>query len=226
VSLDDDRVELLEGIIVAERASDPPHATACLAAVALTGAASSRAAVRVQLPLVLGSSVPEPDVAVVPGHLRDYGAIHPGFRAARGRGRDSSLAQDRLTKAAIYATAAIPDYWIVNLRGHIVEVMRAPDTRAARYNAGHGRVAGTRLELAGLPGASVLGRRSASRRLIDALPSCSSMRIATGRPLTASRRPIAASARPRFRWRGVMRANDDRHRRLRSAAPSGSPTRC
>ena len=154
----DDRVELLEGVIVAEPPSDPPHATGVsLAASVLAAAVGTRAAVRVQLPLVVGRlSLPEPDVAVVPGHLRDYSARHPASALLVIEVADSSLVQDRLTKAGIYAAGAIPDYWIVNLRTRTVEVFRAPDPEAARYRKTTTAAAGTRLELAALPGVTVL----------------------------------------------------------------------
>jgi len=153
-----DRVELLEGVIVAEPPSDPPHATGVnLAASVLTGAVGARAAVRVQVPLVVGRlSLPEPDVAVVPGHLRDYSTRHPTSALLVIEVADSSLVQDRLTKGAIYAAGGIPDYWIVNLRTRTVEVFRAPDPEAARYRQTTTAAAGTRLELVALPGVTVL----------------------------------------------------------------------
>jgi len=153
----DDRVELLEGVIVAEPPSDPPHATGVsLAAAALAAAVGARAAVRVQLPLMIGRlSLPEPDVAVVPGHLRDYSTRHPTSALLVIEVADSSLAQDRLTKAAIYAAGGIPDYWIVNLRTRSIEVFRLPDPEAARYGRTTAAGAGARLELAALPSVSV-----------------------------------------------------------------------
>ena len=154
----DDRVELLEGVIVAEPPSDPPHATGVnLAASVLTGAVGARAAVRVQVPLVVGRlSLPEPDVAVVPGHLRDYSTRHPTSALLVIEVADSSLVQDRLTKGAIYAAGGIPDYWIVNLRTRTVEIFRAPDPEAALYRQTTTAAAGTRLELVALPGVTVL----------------------------------------------------------------------
>jgi Uma2 family endonuclease len=46
---------------------------------------------------------------------------------------DSSLPTDRLTKATIYAAAGIAEYWIVNLRDGVVEVLRDPDRAARQY---------------------------------------------------------------------------------------------
>lgn len=46
-----------------------------------------------------------------------------------------SLAQDRLTKSAIYARAGVPCYWIVNLRDLCVEVYRDPDRWKSEYRS-------------------------------------------------------------------------------------------
>ena len=152
-----DRVELLEGVIVAEPPSDPPHAAGVsLAASALTAAVGQRAAVRVQLPLLVGRlSLPEPDVAVVPGHLRDYSTHHPTSALLVIEVADSSLVQDRLTKAAIYAAGGIPEYWIVNLRDDCVEVRRQPEPEKRRYASIAIARRGERIEPVGLPGISV-----------------------------------------------------------------------
>jgi len=153
----DDRVELLEGVVVAMSPRNPPHdAAVSLAATALTVAVADRASVRCQLSLVLGQhSVPEPDVAVVSGHARDYGRAHPRTALLVVEVADTSLAQDRITKAAIYAAAGIPECWIVNLRDGCVEVHRAPDREAGRYTEARTARAGEGLDLAALPGVSL-----------------------------------------------------------------------
>jgi len=153
----DDRVELLEGVIVSMAPQNPRHAAGTSRAdYAVRAAIGNRATVRVQLPLVLSLySVPEPDVAVVPGHRNDYDTAHPTTALLVIEVADASLVPDRLTKGAIYAAAGIPEYWIVDLRDDRVEILRAPDRKAARY--GETRVVGPgeRLELAALPGAVV-----------------------------------------------------------------------
>lgn len=68
----------------------------------LRGAFGSGWDVRGQLPVALDDdSEPEPDVSVVPGSFRDYRQAHP-------------------------ARAGGPDYWIVNLVDHVLEVYRDP----------------------------------------------------------------------------------------------------
>jgi Uma2 family endonuclease len=60
-------------------------------------------------------SVPEPDVALVPGRYEDYDDAHPRSAILVVEVADSSLEQDRLTKAMIYAIAEVPEYRIVNV---------------------------------------------------------------------------------------------------------------
>jgi len=157
VFTDDDRVELLEGVVVAMTPSNPPHdSSVTRATFALQRAVAERAVVRPQCSLIAGrQSVLEPDVAVVPGTLRDYDARHPDSALLVVEVADASLQQDRITKAAIYAAAGIPEYWIVNLREGVLEVMRDPDRAAARYRDTRRLRAGERIELAALPGAAV-----------------------------------------------------------------------
>jgi Uma2 family endonuclease len=154
---EDDRVELLEGVVVAVTPSSPPHAAVVsMATRALLRVVGERASVRPQCTLVLGRfSAPEPDVAVVPGSDRDYLSAHPRTAWLVIEVADTSLKQDRITKAAIYAAAGIPEYWIVNLRDGVVEVMRDPDRERARYGELRTCGRGERLELAALPGAVV-----------------------------------------------------------------------
>jgi Uma2 family endonuclease len=131
----EDRVELLEGVIVAMPPHNPRHASGVARVYeALRSVVRDRAVVRSQSPLVPSVfSAPQPDVAVVPGRLSDYDAAHPTTALLVVEVSDSSLAADRLTKAAIYAVARIPEYWIVNLRDDVLEVFRDPDRPTGRY---------------------------------------------------------------------------------------------
>jgi Uma2 family endonuclease len=79
------------------------------------------------MPLALDdTSEPEPDVAVVPGKARDYTFAHPTTAALVVEVADTSLALDRKTKQAVYARNGIPEYWVVNLQDHCLEVYRGP----------------------------------------------------------------------------------------------------
>jgi len=153
----DDSVELLEGVIIAMSPKNPRHASATTRVdTALRQAVAGRAVVRVQLPMITGAySVPEPDVAVVPGRDSDYDDAHPTAALLVVEIADSSLLQDRLTKAAIYAAAGIAQYWLVNLRDDCIEVFSAPNMGARSYAERRIARRGECLGLAALPGSSV-----------------------------------------------------------------------
>lgn len=131
----DDRVELLEGVIVSMSPQNPPQASGVRrVSEALRAVLSDGTFVSVQLPLLVSEvSVPEPDVAIIAGRMSDYDAAHPTTALLVVEVADTTLVVDRLTKAAIYAAAGIPSYWIVNLRDDVVEVFTEPDPSARRY---------------------------------------------------------------------------------------------
>jgi Uma2 family endonuclease len=131
----DDRVELLEGIIVAKEPHTPWHASGVRGVFdTLVAALGSRALVTQQSPFVVGRrSVPEPDVFVVPGRWQDYLRQHPGTAHLVVEVSDTSLVQDRITKSGIYAAAGVPEYWIVSRRGDHVVVASQPRARTRGY---------------------------------------------------------------------------------------------
>jgi Uma2 family endonuclease len=61
----------------------------------------------------------------------DYAHAHPQTALLVIEVADSSLRKDRGVKAALYATAGIPELWLVNLTDLTVEVHRQPT--AGRY---------------------------------------------------------------------------------------------
>src|SRR5205807_2445698 len=89
-----------------------------------------------QLPVTLGGiQEPEPDLALVRGREQDYERRHPGPEdiVAIMEVSDSSLTLDRSTKQRLYASAAIPIYWIVNLVDNQIEVYGDPQTTEGKY---------------------------------------------------------------------------------------------
>lgn len=155
----DERIELLDGIIVSMPPHAPPHAAGIRRAQRVLNAAlGNLAVVSSQLPLIAGtSSVPEPDFAVLPGRERDYQEHHPTTAHLVVEISDSTLVQDRLTKSRIYAGAAIPEYWIVNLRDRVVEWHADPDTALRVYRRTGRAGDGDRLPLVAFPGLTILG---------------------------------------------------------------------
>lgn len=133
----DDRVELLDGLIVAMAPrSDGHDDTIHVVLYALLEKLGLGVAIRVQSSFMAGgASVPQPDVAVVPGKAGDYFENAPTKALLIVEVSQSSLAQDRLTKSAIYARAGVPCYWIINLRDLCVEVYREPDRWKSKYGS-------------------------------------------------------------------------------------------
>ena len=124
----DDRIELLDGLLVVKEPQNTPHAAAIdLVADALRRAFGPGWLVRAQAPMAAGRrSEPEPDVYVVPGGPRDYLREHPTRPALVVEVAHSRLRLARTRKAAIYARAGIEDYWILNLVDRMLEVHREP----------------------------------------------------------------------------------------------------
>jgi Uma2 family endonuclease len=126
-----DRCELLDGEIIEMSPQKSRHATAVtLVAEAFRSGLDGNATVRIQLPFALDDhSEPEPDVAVVPGRPRDYRDAHPSHALLICEVADTSLDYDRGVKLAAYASAGIPEYWILDLAGKTLEVCRHPQGR-------------------------------------------------------------------------------------------------
>jgi Uma2 family endonuclease len=123
---DDERVELLRGVLVKMSPQRAPHASTVEKLTQLLSAQLRRRfSLRIQLPLALSEDTePEPDVAVVaPGK---YDAEHPTTALLIIEVSDTTLKKDR-AKASIYASAGIDEYWIVNLGARSVEVYTSCD---------------------------------------------------------------------------------------------------
>lgn len=130
---EDERVELLEGVIVAMPPQNDPHAWPVeWLNQFLVRVLGNEYRVRPQLPLTLGDrNEPEPDLAVVAGPRRK--GRHPGTALLVIEVADDSLRKDRKVKAAVYARFGIPEYWIVNVEAEVVEVMTDPHRKGGTY---------------------------------------------------------------------------------------------
>jgi hypothetical protein len=132
-----DRVELLEGWIVAKMPHNPPHdGTITRVMRRLMPVLPDEWLLRVQSAITLPRSEPEPDLAIVRGPEKTYFRRHPGPRdiALLIEVADSTLLYDRRSKGPIYAGARIPQYWILNLVETVLEVYTLPRAgRAAGY---------------------------------------------------------------------------------------------
>ncbi len=118
----DERIELLEGVIVEMSPQNPRHAAVVERLTnRLVRAVGDRASVRVQLPLAISDeSMPEPDLALVP--LADYDREHPTTAWLVIEVADASLRKDRRVKGEVYARGGVLEYWVVNLIDGCIEV--------------------------------------------------------------------------------------------------------
>jgi Uma2 family endonuclease len=131
---EDDHVELLEGVMVQMTPQGPRHAQLIQRLCDPTFAQVPRDhIVRCQLPLTIGDeSEPEPDVSVVRRADTQSDTSHPTTAALVFEVSGESLQHDRLTKSAVYASAAIPEYVIVNVEQRCLEVHTDPDPASRR----------------------------------------------------------------------------------------------
>ncbi len=126
---ENDPVELLQGWIVKKMPKKPRHSTVTrIIRRLLADFVPEGWYVDSQEPITTADSEPEPDVVVIRGTELDYLARHPqpqdvGLVVEVG---DTTLVQDRTLKKRLYAAAAIPVYWLINLPDNQVEVYSQP----------------------------------------------------------------------------------------------------
>jgi Uma2 family endonuclease len=160
-----DKLQLINGILVAKVTQNPPHSVAdLLCNKALARVIPPGWHLRPDKPVRLPpDGEPEPDQCVVRGKERDYSHQHP---SAADVGllveiADTSLEADR-EMARAYGASGVPIYWIVNLRDSQVEVYTEPTSNG--YGSKHAFMPGEELPIV-LDGAEV-GRIAVS----DILP--------------------------------------------------------
>src|SRR5262249_20113394 len=105
---EDDRVELLEGVIVDKMTHNPPNdGTIGLLQTELLKRLPDGWVLRIQSAITLTDSEPEPDLAVSRGPWRRYLQAHPVPRdlALVVEVADATLAQDQTDKVRSYARA-------------------------------------------------------------------------------------------------------------------------
>lgn len=154
---EDDRVELIEGELVAMSPIGSNHSgTVNAVNHRLVQVLGERGIVAVQNPVQLDDfSEPQPDFAVLkprPDYYR-WVTPRPDEVLLIIEVADNSLAYDRAIKRVLYARRDIPEFWIVNLAAGEVEVCRKPagDQYDSVSLVGHEGV----LELELLPGATI-----------------------------------------------------------------------
>lgn len=146
---EDERIELLRGVLVAMSPQGADHAYVIERLnKLLIDALGDRGRLRPQTPFAASElSEPEPDLAVYPPG--GYARAHPDRALLIIEIADSSLRKDRGIKAEIYAEAGVPEYWIVDLVHGLVEVRTAP--RDGHYARLETYARGERIALAAVP---------------------------------------------------------------------------
>jgi Uma2 family endonuclease len=137
---DDNRVELLEGLLVQKMSKKPPHRVATkLVNRALESVVPAGWYVDSQEPITTDTSEPEPDAAIIRGDTRDYTDRHPGPDdiALVVEVADASVELDQRIKQRVYASASIAVFWIVNLIERRVQMYTRPSGPATEPGYGH-----------------------------------------------------------------------------------------
>ena len=127
---EDDKVELLEGEIVAMAPIGSLHA-ACVNKLnrMFTAAFGNEVIVAVQNPVSAGQhSEPEPDIALLKPRPDFYASGHPqpADVLVVVEVADTSVTLDRKVKFPIYAKVGISESWLANLEEGCVEVFSKP----------------------------------------------------------------------------------------------------
>jgi Uma2 family endonuclease len=124
-----DRCHLIRGLIVRRPPINPPHATVLNKLVGkLAVLTDGVAALRVQTPIALADSQPQPDLSIAAGSQDDYATSHPGPKDVLLviEVADTSLPDDKTEMLQLYAENKLPVYWLVSIPNRQVEVYTLP----------------------------------------------------------------------------------------------------
>ncbi|MCA9557604.1 MAG: Uma2 family endonuclease [Myxococcales bacterium] len=127
---EDEPLELLRGELVVVSPQGPPHATATSRmARTLYRAYAPPTLVREAKPLAVSDdSLPEPDFSIVEGDEDTFFERHPrGDEAVLVIEVSYTSQQADHDKAAIYASAMVPVYWLLDLKARRLEVHSEPE---------------------------------------------------------------------------------------------------
>lgn len=148
----DEPIELVRGALVTMSPQGEPHAGSITELVRmLVRQVDDHWRVRPHSGFAIGDdSMPEPDIAVVPF---DPSCRRPRAAVLVVEVSFSSLRFDRGVKAALYAEAVVPTYWIVDLVGRRIHVHTEPVDGAYQRLVSH--AAGATLSIDGLAGVAI-----------------------------------------------------------------------
>jgi Uma2 family endonuclease len=164
---DGKRVELIFGEIIEMSPINWPHVVGCRkTAEVLERAFAGIGWIHRSDPLNLTHSEPQPDVMVIPGRFEDF-TDHPTTALLIVEVADTTLAYDTTTKAELYATAGVPEYWVLDVTGRQLFVFRDPQALPAALGAVTYQ---TKLTLSATDSISPLAASSVTVAVADLLP--------------------------------------------------------
>lgn len=124
----DMKTMLIHGEVYAMVMPNPPHSAILnLAYECLRAAFVPGYHIRNQQGFDIGSkNDPGPDLAVIAGTILDYLDRNPTTAALIVEVSDSTVFFDSTTKAELYATAGVPEYWVMDVENRQLFVYRDP----------------------------------------------------------------------------------------------------
>jgi Uma2 family endonuclease len=126
MGLVEERTELIRGFVLPKMSKSPRHYIVTQRLVEwLRLYLNDQFCIRQEQPIACSDSEPEPDIAVVAGGIEDFAQAHPTTATLIIEVSISTLERDR-EKAAIYAEAGVPEYWLVNPEAGWVEQFSVP----------------------------------------------------------------------------------------------------
>jgi len=136
------RLFLLGGEIWEQGMANAPHDTHLyIATKVLERLFSADFVVRPQLGMAFDDGTQAiPDILVVKGGFRDFRVHHPTTADLILEVSDRTLFFDTTTKAELYATAGVPDYWVLDVNARRLLVFRDPQPVAGNgfsYRSSH-----------------------------------------------------------------------------------------
>jgi len=135
-----ERYELIDGEIIVKMGNKPPHALVMtLLSEWLTSVFGAKYVYN-QAEIEIGAedrstSRPQPDLAVLARPVTEFATavVGPGDIRLVVEVSDTTLSQDLRTKAALYARAGIPEYWVADIVGRRFFVHTGPDLEHGGY---------------------------------------------------------------------------------------------
>ena len=128
--LEEARFELIHGEIISKPTPHERHVFTCQQVQRALEAIFGTEYVRRAAPIAIADhEEPEPDAAVMTRTGRDYlrlGTPPPDDVRLAVEVSDSTLRFDRTVKRGQYASAGIPEYWIVDINARALHVLRQP----------------------------------------------------------------------------------------------------